>query len=57
MAGSRRRELSLNSNILTGNFTLTAAKTPFYVIAIIIIRSFMLRSLTFPLLARLLIVL
>jgi hypothetical protein len=57
MADSRRRELSLNSNILIGKFTLTAPKLPFYVIAIIIIRSFMLRSLTFPLLARLLIVL
>ncbi|HEJ9060814.1 TPA: hypothetical protein SML50_005170 [Serratia fonticola] len=57
MADLRRRELSLASNSLTKNFTLTAAKTPFYVIAIIIIRSFMLRSLTFPLLARLLIVL
>jgi|UPI00039999C1 hypothetical protein len=57
MAGLRRRELSLLGNSLTKNFTLTAAKTPFYVITIIIIRSFMLRSLTFPLLARLLIVL
>jgi hypothetical protein len=57
MADSRHRELPLSSNILAGKFTLTAPKLPFYVIAIIIIRSFMLRSLTFPLLARLLIVL
>jgi hypothetical protein len=57
MADLRCRELSLASNTLTVKFTLNAPKAPFYVIAIIILRSFMLRSLTFPLLARLLIVL